>query len=83
MANQRVKEEAIEIRMINHTVGHMEEQEINSIRAKHVETNQMAIKIQQPWTAKWEEAIVFAQTCDGARQLVIVIIISVKLTTTH
>ena len=83
MANQRVKEEAIEIRMINHTVGHMEEQEINSTRAKHVETNQMAIKIQQPWTAEWEEAIVFAQTCDGARQLVIVIIIKVKLTITH
>ena len=69
--------------MTSRTVGHMEELEINYILVKHVETSQMAIKIQRAWTTEWEGAIVFAQNCDGVRQLVIVIVIKVKLTTTQ
>ena len=59
----------------------MVEPATNCIQAQYVGTRRTVTKMKLPWIIGWEVAIDIATTCDGARQLVcIIVIINVKLT---
>ena len=66
----------IETKMTNPTAGPMVEQGTNFIQAKRVETKQVAIKMEQRLTVEWEAVTSGVQTCDGVRQLVMIIVLN-------